>query len=116
MKITRNDARLKRKRRIRKKISGTAERPRLVVFRSNKYIYAQIVDDENQQTKAASSSLALAEGKTLTRETASHVGRDVAQKARQLGLEEVVFDRNGYPYTGRVKALADSARDEGLKF
>jgi len=116
MKLTRNEARHKRKRRIRKKISGTPERPRLVVFRSNKYIYAQIVDDENQETKAASSSLSLARDKTLTKETARLVGQDIAQKARQNGLESVVFDRNGYVYTGRIKALADSAREEGLKF
>ena len=116
MKLTRNEARLKRKRRIRKKISGTAEQPRLVVFRSNKYIYSQIVDDEQQVTKASSSSLTLAKEKTLTRETAGLVGRDIAQKAKQSGVEKVVFDRNGYVYTGRVKALADSAREEGLKF
>lgn len=90
--------------------------PRLVVFRSNKYIYAQIVDDENQETKAASSSLSLARDKTLTVETARLVGQDIAQKAKQNGLESVVFDRNGYVYTGRIKALADSAREEGLKF
>ncbi len=116
MKLTRNEARHKRKRRIRKKISGTPQMPRLVVFRSNKYIYAQIVDDENQETKAASSSLSLARDKTLTVETARLVGQDIAQKAKQNGLESVVFDRNGYVYTGRIKALADSAREEGLKF
>ena len=116
MKLTRNEARHKRKRRIRKKISGTSDRPRLVVFRSNKYIYAQIVDDERQETKVASSSISLAREKPLTKETADLVGRDIARKARQNGLEKVVFDRNGYVYTGRVKALADSAREEGLKF
>jgi large subunit ribosomal protein L18 len=116
MKLSRNDARMKRKRRIRKKISGTSERPRLVVFRSNKYIYAQIVDDEKQETKAASSSLSLAKDRSLTSETARLVGQDIARKAKQHGVESVVFDRNGYVYTGRVKALADSAREEGLKF
>ena len=116
MKLTRNEARKKRKRRIRKKISGTAQRPRLVVFRSNKYIYAQIVDDEQQETKVASSSLALGEGKTLTKETARIVGQDIARKALHQDVERVVFDRNGYVYTGRIKALADSAREQGLKF
>ena len=116
MKLTRNEARLKRKRRIRKKISGTSDQPRLVVFRSNKYIYAQIVDDEQQETKASSSSLYLARERNLTKETASLVGQDIARKAKQSGVEKVVFDRNGYVYTGRVKALADSAREEGLKF
>ncbi len=116
MKLTKNEARKRRKLRIRKKIQGTADRPRLVVFRSNKYIYAQIVDDEKQETKAASSSLAIAKDRSLTKETARLVGQDIGKKAREYNLQEVVFDRNGYMYTGRVKELADAAREEGLNF
>jgi len=101
-----------------KKVYGTAVRPRLCVYRSTNYIYAQVIDDVEGKTLAASSSLALAktlEGKTKT-EAAKAVGADVAQKAMAAGVNEVVFDRGGYIYTGRVAALADGAREAGLKF
>ncbi len=103
--------------RVRKKIFGTSVKPRLCVYRSTGYIYAQIIDDINGHTLVASSSLALktAEGKTKT-EQSKAVGADVAKKAIALGISEVVFDRGGYIYTGRVAALADGAREAGLKF
>jgi len=112
--------RLKRKRRIRRKISGTPERPRLSVFRSARHIYGQIIDDTRGHTLAAASTLSpelkdqLAGLKKV--EAARLVGRLLAEKARQAGIERVVFDRNGFLYHGRVKALADSAREAGLVF
>jgi len=114
MKRTKKEARLKRKIRIRKKIRGTAERPRLVVFRSNRYIYAQLVDDTEGKTLTSFSSLVL--GKNLTKETAKEVGLKIAELAKEKKVEQVVFDRNGYIYHGRVKALAEGAREGGLKF
>lgn len=116
MKLNRTAARNKRKQRIMKKIRGSESRPRLVVFRSSKHIYAQLVDDVSGTTRAASSTLALKDSKGLTREAAEKVGLDLAEKSKQLGIQEVVFDRNGYIYHGRVKALADGARQGGLKF
>lgn len=116
MKLTRNEARKKRKFRIRKKISGTPDKPRLVVFRSNRHIYAQIVDDTSGTTRAASSTLNLPEQKSLTQVTAKEVGLAVAKKAQEKQIDSVVFDRNGYKYHGRIKALADGAREGGLKF
>jgi len=119
MKKTKQAARLSRKVRIRKKISGTDTRPRLVVYRSNLHLYAQIVDDETGQTLVASSSLVLSKaGEALkpNKETAAKVGRDVAAKAKEKAIESVVFDRNGYLYHGCVKALADGAREGGLQF
>ena len=119
MKKTKQAARLGRKVRIRKKISGTATRPRLVVYRSNLHMYAQLVDDETGQTLVASSSLVLSRGGEAlkpNKETAAKVGRDVAAKAKEKAIESVVFDRNGYLYHGCVKALADGAREGGLKF
>ena len=113
-------ARLRRKRRIRKRIKGTPERPRLSVFRSHKHIYAQIIDDSRGITLAASSTLApevkkaeLPGGKVAA---ARKVGQVVAQKALAKGIKKVVFDRNGFLYHGRVKALADGAREAGLDF
>ncbi|MCL6621311.1 MAG: 50S ribosomal protein L18 [Syntrophobacterales bacterium] len=112
--------RLKRKRRIRRKISGTPERPRLSVFRSARHIYGQIIDDTRGLTLAAASTLSpelkdqLAGLKKV--EAAKLVGRLLAEKARQAGVERVIFDRNGFLYHGRVKALADSAREHGLIF
>lgn len=112
--------RLKRKRRIRKKISGTPERPRLSVFRSARHIYGQIIDDTRGHTLAAASTLSpelkeqLAGLKKV--EAAKLVGRLLAEKARLAGVERVIFDRNGFLYHGRVKALADSAREHGLIF
>ena len=119
MKKTKQAARLSRKVRIRKKISGTAVRPRLVVYRSNLHVYAQIVDDETGQTLVASSSLALSKGGAQlkpNKDTAVKVGQDVAAKAKEKSIEMVVFDRNGYLYHGCVKALADGAREAGLQF
>ena len=116
MQISRKSARLKRKVRIRKKISGDAQTPRLVVFRSNKHIYAQIINDELGETLAASSTLALPEAKGHNKQTASLIGKDIAAKAIEKNISSVVFDRNGYYYHGRIKALADGAREAGLKF
>ncbi len=102
------------KTRIRGKISGTAQRPRMSVFRSNKAIYVQVIDDLAGVTLAAASSKGL-EGGTKT-EVAAKVGEAIAKKAQEKGIVEVVFDRNGYLFHGRVKSLADAARNAGLKF
>jgi len=112
-----NKARIKRHMRIRNKISGTAERPRLNVFRSNKNIYAQIIDDLSGKTLAAASTLDKEiEGNGGNKEAAKEVGKLVAKRAADKGITEVVFDRGGYVYHGRVKELADGAREGGLKF
>ncbi|MDD2512323.1 MAG: 50S ribosomal protein L18 [Proteiniphilum sp.] len=113
--ITKNERRLKIKARVRGKISGTAECPRLTVFRSNKQIYAQVVDDLTGRTLASASSLKIEE-KLPKKEIASKVGEMIAQNAREAGIETVAFDRNGYLYHGRIKELADAARKGGLKF
>ncbi len=117
-KINKNADRRIRHARVRKKVFGTSVKPRLAVYRSTNYIYAQIIDDVNGVTMAASSSLALAkecEGMTK-KDAAKLVGKNIAEKALELGLSEIVFDRGGYIYTGRVAALADGAREAGLKF
>ena len=102
--------------RIRKSVNGTSERPRLNVYRSNKDIYAQIIDDSSKKTILSSSSVKLnKEGKTKS-EIAKEVGANIAQLLIQTGISSIVFDRNGYLYHGRVKALADGARENGLKF
>lgn len=106
--------RLKIKFRIRKSVKGTAERPRLSVFRSNKQIYAQVINDITGTTLASASSLGLE--KMNKTELAKKVGELVANKAKEAGVEKIVFDRNGYLYHGRVQALADAAREGGLKF
>lgn len=108
------ERRNKIKTRIRGKISGTAQRPRMTVFRSNKQIYVQLIDDLAGRTLAAASSRGIEEG-TKT-EIAAAVGEKIAQKALEAGINEVVFDRNGYLFHGRVKSLADAARKGGLKF
>ncbi len=113
------DARTRRHKRVRGKVVGTAERPRLVVFRSNRGIEAQVVDDLEGKTLAAASWLQLKAGKgskAAKTAQAAEVGKLLAQKAKQAGVETVVFDRGGYLYHGRVKALADAAREGGLKF
>ena len=119
-KSEKKNKRLRRKIRIRKKIKGTPERPRLTVYRSLKYIYAQIIDDEAGHTLVAASSLEkeLKEKLKSTKdiEAAKAVGELIAKRALEKGIEKVVFDRNGYKYHGRVKALADAAREAGLKF
>ena len=109
--------RVKLKMRIRKKISGTSNRPRLTVFRSNKEIYAQLIDDEKGVTLVSASTMEKNfERKGTKTERAISVGKSVAERAKAIGVEAVVFDRNGYLYHGRVKSLADSARENGLKF
>ena len=109
--------RIKRHNRVRGKISGTAERPRLSVFRSEKNIYAQIIDDVAGNTLVAASSVEKDfEGAGSNKEAARKVGKLVAERALQKGIEEVVFDRGGYIYHGRVQELAEGAREGGLKF
>ena len=107
--------RLRIKTSVRGKISGTKQRPRLTVFRSNKQIYAQLIDDVEGRTLASASSLAL-EAAGGKKEIAAKVGELIAQRAKEAGVESVVFDRNGYLYHGRIKELADAARNGGLKF
>ena len=115
--VTVRDARIRRHRRVRAKVHGTAERPRLVVFRSNRGIEAQLVDDDAGRTLAAASHLALAKSfKGDKTEQATEVGKLLAKNAKAAGIEAVVFDRAGYLYHGRVKALADGAREGGLSF
>ncbi|SMP46833.1 50S ribosomal protein L18 [Desulfonatronum lacustre] len=119
MKYTKNQARMRRRQRIRKKISGNALCPRLVVFRSNAYIYAQLVDDANGHTLASSSSFNLSKDggvSGFTRDAAMQVGKDLASKAKEKDIHQAVFDRGGYIYHGKIKALADGAREGGLKF
>lgn len=119
MKNERDAARMRRKKSIRKKISGTTERPRLNIFRSARHIYAQIVDDSEGVTLAAASTLSEElEGKGYTGNVAAArlVGALIAQKALEKNIKQVVFDRNGFLYHGRVKALADAAREAGLDF
>jgi large subunit ribosomal protein L18 len=107
--------RIKIKAHIRSKVAGTAERPRLSVFRSNKQIYVQVIDDKSGKTLASASSLAIAE-KIAKKEQAAKVGELIAKNAQAAGVTEVIFDRNGYLYHGRVKELAEAARNAGLKF
>lgn len=118
MAFSKESRRLKIRKRIRGTVSGTASRPRLSVFRSNKEIYAQIVDDVAGTTLVAASSrdkdLADASGNKI--EKASAVGKSIAEKALKAGVEAVAFDRGGYLYHGRIKSLADGAREAGLKF
>ena len=109
--------RIKRHNRVRGKISGTAERPRLCVFRSESNIYAQIIDDVAGNTLVSASTVEKAfEGNGGNSEAAKKIGAAIAERALQKGIEEVVFDRGGYIYHGRVKALAEGAREGGLKF
>jgi len=116
-KINKNAMRLKRHVRVRGKISGTPERPRLNVFRSNANIYAQIIDDVNGVTLVAANTLEKEfEGATGNCEAAKKVGQVLAERAKAKGIEEVVFDRGGYIFHGRVAALAEGARENGLKF
>ncbi len=115
-KLSRNDIRLRRHLRVRKKISGTPECPRLNVFRSNKNIHAQIIDDVNGKTLVSANSveMKLANGGNI--EAAKQVGAEIAKRALEKNIENVVFDRGGYVYHGRVQALAEAAREAGLKF
>ena len=114
--IDKNEARLRRHRRVRGKISGTAARPRLDVFRSAKHIYAQLIDDEAGVTMAAASTLDKDfNGYGGNIDAATAVGKNIAKKALDKGITEVVFDRGGFVYHGRVKAVAEGAREGGLK-
>lgn len=117
MSKSREASRRKRHYSLRKKLAGTAERPRLAVFRSNKYISCQVIDDLAGVTLAQASSREDAvKGSRLNIETAGQVGALVAERAKEAGVASVVFDRGGYPYHGRVAALADAAREAGLEF
>jgi large subunit ribosomal protein L18 len=111
---TKRAARLRRHRRVRRRVTGTAERPRLAVFRSNRQIYAQLIDDHAGRTLAAAGSLAGGEGDKKA--AARRVGADLAARAKAAGITSVVFDRGGYQYQGRVRALAEAAREGGLDF
>ena len=116
----RAQARLKRKKRIHKKITGTESRPRLCVFRSARHIYAQVIDDSAGQTLVAASSMEQAVHKvpeTKNKLTAAHtVGKIIGQRALQKGVKQIVFDRNGFLYHGRIKAVSEGAREAGLEF
>lgn len=109
-----NDKRIRLKSKIRAKISGTSERPRLSVFRSNKFIYAQVIDDNTGKTLVQANDVKVTKG-TKT-ERAKEVGKKIAELALQNKISKVVFDRNGFKYTGRIKLVADEARASGLKF
>lgn len=114
---SRADARRRRHFRVRRRLRGSAARPRLAVFRSNRYIYAQVIDDESGRTLAAASSQEKAlRDRTLTVATAAEVGKMIADRSKAAGVTTVVFDRGGFAFHGRVKALADAAREEGLEF
>ena len=111
------DARHQRKIRIRKKISGTASKPRLAVFKSNKNIYVQAIDDLNQKTIATASTLASdLKKEKLTVETSKKVGEKLGEALNEIGVKEAVFDRGGYIYHGRVQAVAEGIREKGIKF
>jgi large subunit ribosomal protein L18 len=117
MALTKAERRQRIKHRIRKRLSGSGERPRMTVFRSNRQIYVQLVDDQSGQTLVSASSREkeIASQKVNKIEQAKLVGKRIAEKAKEKGIESVVFDRNGYLYHGRVKNLADAARKSGLK-
>ncbi|WP_010663203.1 50S ribosomal protein L18 [Marinilabilia salmonicolor] len=118
MAFSKQNRRLKIKKRVRKNISGTADKPRMSVYRSNKQISVQLIDDKSGNTLAAASSLVkdITAEKGNKSEKAALVGKMIADRAKSAGIENVVFDRNGYLYHGRVKQLADAAREAGLKF
>ncbi|MEM7758174.1 MAG: 50S ribosomal protein L18 [Cyanobacteria bacterium P01_A01_bin.40] len=115
MKLSRKESVKRRHRRVRKKVSGTPERPRLCVFRSNNHIYVQVIDDVAQNTLVAASDFNL-EHKGSTCQISAEVGKLIAQRALEKGIAKVVFDRGGNLYHGRVKALAEAAREAGLNF
>lgn len=117
MAVSKHASRRRRHRRVRKHVVGTQSRPRLAVYRSNRYIYAQVIDDGSGRTIAAASSQEkVLRAKTLSADTATEVGKLVAERAKDAGISAVVFDRGGYKYHGRIKALADAAREAGLEF
>ncbi|MEA3485198.1 MAG: 50S ribosomal protein L18 [Candidatus Aerophobetes bacterium] len=110
--------RKRRKMRIRKKIFGTEDKPRLSVYKSNRYLYAQLIDDENTRTLVGISSLKYREGRGNAKsvEIAKKLGKDLGRQAKEKGIKQIVFDRSGYPYHGRIKVLAEGAREQGVKF
>jgi large subunit ribosomal protein L18 len=117
MRTTRQQARQRRHTRVRKQVRGTAERPRLAVYRSNRYIYAQVIDDVKGHTLAAASSQETdLRDNALNIDTAAKVGTLLGSRAKEAGVDTVVFDRGGYKYHGKIKALADAAREAGLEF
>ncbi|OGL39162.1 MAG: 50S ribosomal protein L18 [Candidatus Schekmanbacteria bacterium RIFCSPHIGHO2_02_FULL_38_11] len=120
IRLNRREARVSRHKKIRKKIRGTSEVPRLSVFKSSRHLYAQIINDDNGNTMAAFSTLKPEfkekMKKSSTIESAKVVGEFIAEQAKKLGIEKVRFDRGGFPFHGRIKALADAAREKGLKF
>jgi large subunit ribosomal protein L18 len=120
MKLSRKQSIQRRHRRVRKKVNGSADRPRLAIFRSQQHIYAQLIDDTEQQTIAAASSLEPEMRAKLrsgaNKDAATQVGKLVAQRAIAKGIQKVVFDRGGNLYHGRIQALADAAREAGLEF
>jgi len=111
--VTKTEKRMRRRNRIRAKVAGTAERPRLSVFRSNRFISVQIINDQSGTTLASASSRGMAQ---KPGERAKEVGKAIAKVAKEKGIRAVVFDRGGYLYSGAIKALADSAREGGLEF
>ena len=115
--LKKQEKRLRRHKKVRAKIDGTAQSPRLSVFRSAKHIYAQLINDEKRKTLVVASDLELKKSKNAKKsELAKEVGKLIAKKAKELKVEKILFDRGGYKYHGRVKALADGAREGGLKF
>lgn len=116
IKVSRNETRVRRHKRVRTKISGTPECPRLCVFRSNAHIHVQIIDDVNQNTLVSASSVDMKLENGGNVEAARLVGTEIAKRALEKNIKEVVFDRGGYVYTGRVQALAEAAREAGLEF
>ena len=115
--VNKTDKRIRLKIKIRSKITGTSARPRLSVFRSNKFIYAQIIDDEAGNTLVAATDRGVKKGKNTGKvDVAKQIGAEIAKKAKEQNITKVVFDRGGYLYTGRVKAVSDGAREGGLSF
>ncbi|MBA3583845.1 MAG: 50S ribosomal protein L18 [Gemmatimonadetes bacterium] len=117
MSLTKREARSRRHRRVRKKVRGTAARPRLAVFRSSRHVYAQVIDDVQGRTLAAASTAegSLRDGSTATVDAAKAVGKLIGERAKSAGIESVVFDRGGFRFHGRVAGVADGAREAGLK-
>ncbi|MSR71415.1 MAG: 50S ribosomal protein L18 [Candidatus Taylorbacteria bacterium] len=115
MSSIKKEKREKRHRKIRSRVSGTKNVPRLSVYKSNKFVFAQLIDDDAQKTLAALSSKDVKTGKTMV-EKAKETGKEIAKKASVLKIEKVVFDRGGFKYIGKIKAIADGAREGGLKF
>ncbi len=116
MAITKSFRRLRIKRRIRKKISGTTQKPRLSVFKSNTTITAQLIDDESGRTLAHASSKEVSDARSVNISSSKEVGDKIAERAAKQGIKSIVFDRNGYAYHGKIKALAEAVREKGINF